>query len=148
MVWAAPHFDHIAGELHDRLEGRVFVAHNAAFAWHFVSTELSEAIGQVPDVARLCTVRLTRTLVPRLRRRNLDAVSAHFEVVIHQRHRAYGDALATARVLLRLLDEATVRGVADLEALLSLARRRRRRSRRGGAVTAAHGRTCHQVEAF
>ena len=95
MVWAAPHFDHIAGELHDRLEGRVFVAHNAAFDWRFVSTELSEAMGQVPDVARLCTVRLTRTLVPRLRRRNLDAVSAHFEVVIHQRHRAYGDALAT-----------------------------------------------------
>ena len=126
MLRAAPDFEHVAPEIHRRIEGRVFVAHNAAFDWRFVSTELNEALGQAPDVTRLCTVKMVRCLLPAIRRRNLDAVSAHFGVRIHERHRAYGDALATARVLIRLLDEAGAQGIADLEALVDRLRRRRR----------------------
>ena len=37
--------------------------------------------------------------------------SRHFGVEIEDRHRAEGDAAATARVLLRLLEEADRRGV-------------------------------------
>ncbi len=136
MLRSAPPFDHVAEEVQRRLQGRVFVAHNANFDWRFVSTELAEVLGEVPDVPRLCTVRLVRALLPRLKRRNLDAVTQHFGIPIHQRHRAYGDALATARVLLRLLDEAAGQGIADLEGLndrLS-GRRRRRPRRRGGAA--------------
>ena len=129
MLYAAPDFEHIAPEVQRRLEGRVFVAHNAAVDWRFVSTELSETLGQAPDVTRLCTVKLVRCLLPKLRRRNLDAVSAHFGVPIHERHRAYGDALATARVLIRLLDEAGAQGIADLEGLVDRLRRRPRRPR-------------------
>ena len=61
-----------------------------------------------PELVRLCTVRMVRKLAPVLRHRNLDVVARHFGVRIHDRHRAYGDALATARVFLRLLDEAKV----------------------------------------
>ena len=129
MLRAAPYFDHVAPELQSRLEGRVFVAHNAAFDWRFVSSELNQALGEVPDVTRLCTVKMVRALLPSLRRRNLDAVSAHFGVPIQERHRAYGDALATARVLIRLLDEAGAQGIVDLEALGDRLRRRRRRPR-------------------
>ena len=78
---------------------------------------------------RLCTVRMCRRLVPRLRHRNLDVVSRHFGIEIHDRHRAYGDALATARVLLRLLDEAAGRGIDDLATLQWYLRRRRARKR-------------------
>ena len=45
----------------------------------------------------------------------------------HARHRAHGDALATARVLLRLLDEASGRGVEDLATLQWYLKRRRQR---------------------
>jgi DNA polymerase III epsilon subunit-like protein len=51
-------------------------------------------------------------------------VASHFGVPIHARHRAHGDALATARVLLRLLDEARGRGVRDLTGLQRLLSRR------------------------
>jgi DNA polymerase-3 subunit epsilon len=137
MVVEAPHFENIAAEVQRRIEDRVFVAHNATFDWRFVSTELVQALGGAPELPRLCTVKLVRCLLPRLKRRNLDAVSAHFGVRIHERHRAYGDALATARVLVRLLDEAAAQGIHDLEALvdrLHHQRRRRRRRRRGGAA--------------
>jgi len=129
MVAVAPWFEHVAAEVYDRLDGRVFVAHNATFDWSFVSSELVSATGQAPDVPRLCTVRMARRLVTRLRHRNLDELSRHFGVEIHARHRAYGDALATARVFLRLLDEASGRGIDDFSTLEWYLKRRRLRRR-------------------
>ncbi len=127
MTSVAPYFEHIAGQVAGRLEGRAFVAHNATFDWSFVSAELVRANVDVPNVPRLCTVRMVRRLVPALRHRNLDVVTRHFGVDIHARHRAHGDALATARVLLRLLDEAGGRGVEDLATLQWYLKRRRQR---------------------
>ena len=129
MVSSAPFFDHVAPDVLERLEGRVFVAHNARFDWSWVSRQLAEAIGEVPNVERLCTVKMARRLLPRLRRRNLDAVARHFGIDLADRHRAYGDALATARILIRLLDEAGRQGLVDLEALRVFLRKRVRRSR-------------------
>jgi DNA polymerase-3 subunit epsilon len=137
MVAAAPWFDHVADEVMARLEGRVFVAHNAAFDWGFVSAELTRALGDAPRLVRMCTVRMVRRFVPGLRHRNLDVVSRHFGVDVHARHRAHGDALATARVLLRLLDEARGRGLDDVASLeWYLRRRSRRRGRRDPRQTA------------
>jgi DNA polymerase III epsilon subunit family exonuclease len=123
MVGGAPPFENVAAEVLARLEGRVFVAHNVGFDWGFVRSHLQRTLGSSPDVPRLCTVHLARRLVPRLRRRNLDALADHFGIPVHPRHRAFGDALATARVLLRLLDEAGRQGFADLPALQAAMRR-------------------------
>lgn len=129
MVRGAPYFDHVADEVDRRLRGRAFVAHNVTFDWGFVSTELLRSTGDAPDVPKLCTVRMCRRLVPGLRRRNLDVVTRYFGIDIHARHRAHGDALATARVLLRLLDEAAGRGIEDLATLQWYLKRRRLRKR-------------------
>ena len=129
MTSTAPFFDHIAGDVLERLEDRIFVAHNARFDWGWVSRQLAEAIGEVPKVERLCTVRMARRLVPRLRRRNLDALARHFGIDITDRHRAHGDSLATARILIRLLDEASRQGLADFHALRAFLRKRGKRSR-------------------
>jgi DNA polymerase-3 subunit epsilon len=127
MVQRAPYFEHVADEVDARLGGHAFVAHNATFDWSFVSSEMVRAGGDAPRMPKLCTVRMARRLVPRLRHRNLDVLSRHFGIEIHGRHRAYGDALATARILLRLLDEASGRGIEDLATLEWYLRRRRRR---------------------
>jgi len=128
MVADAPFFEDIAQELHDWLDQRVFVAHNVAFDWRFVSAQLGDAIGQLPDGPQLCTVQMTRRLAPELPRRNLDFVASHFEVANHARHRAHGDALATAQILLKLLDRAHDQGIHDLETLQRLLRPKTRRS--------------------
>lgn len=117
MVSGAPFFEDVADRVLERLKGRTFVAHNARFDWGFVSAHLGDAIGRVPDTRPLCTVKLARRLVPKLKRRNLDSVTDFFDVRVEDRHRALGDAVAAARVLLRLLDRAEGRGVADLAAL-------------------------------
>lgn len=131
MVATAPFFEHVAPDVASRLKGRVFVAHNAGFDLGFVRYELQLALGEAELGAPLCTVRLARGLLPRLRRRNLDALAQHYGIGNHARHRAHGDALATARILIRLLDEAARQGFHDLESLRKdLRRRTRRRSRR------------------
>jgi DNA polymerase III epsilon subunit family exonuclease len=106
------------------LDGNVFVAHNASFDWRFVSAEVSRATGREITGRRLCTVRLARRLLPQLRSRSLDGVARHYGVEIEpgMRHRAAGDALATAHCLLRLLDDARSHGCerwSELERFLS-----------------------------
>lgn len=132
MVRGAPPFDHVADGLREALDGRIFVAHNVSFDWGFIREELLAARGDAPESRRLCTVKMGRRLVPGLKSYALDALTRHFEIPIHARHRAHGDALATARLLLLLLERAELEGVGDLEALeahLGPRRRRRRSSR-------------------
>ena len=136
MVRTAPTIRDVAPRIADVLRGHLFVAHNAAFDWRFVSSELSRYAGQQLSGEKLCTVKLARAVVPDIRRRSLDSLSYFFGIENHARHRAGGDALATAKVLLRLLDAARERGCETLEDLRMITRRvpsrgRGRRRRRG-----------------
>ena len=132
MVKDAPRFRDICDDVVRAMDGAIFVAHNAQFDWRFVSTEVERATGRQLDGRRLCTVRLARKLLPHLRSRRLDYLAMHYDVDITARHRAGGDAAATARILLRLLHDARSREChcwPDLEALVGrmIVRSRRRR---------------------
>ncbi len=118
MVKDAPTFAQVAPRLMAVLGGHVFTAHNAPFDWRFVTAEMSRATGQTLRGRRLCTVRLARKLLPQLPRRSLDNVARYYGVPIGARHRAAGDALATAECLIRMLRQAADAGLstwADLE---------------------------------
>lgn len=136
MVADAPEFSDIAPALAATLQGRVFVAHNAPFDWGFLTMEFERA-GH-PDVMAgrpLCTVRLARRLLAHLPRRNLDSVAWHYGVEIESRHRAMGDARATALVLRGLLRDAEQRGVDSMDALYEwLAPRGRTERVKRGAI--------------
>jgi DNA polymerase III subunit epsilon len=130
MVRDAPTFRDVAADVGRVLGGAVFVAHNASFDWRFVSAELERA-GAPLTGRSLCTVRLARKVVPELRSRSLDSLSWFFDIPNAARHRAYGDAQATAEVLRRLLDRLDDQEVTrwhELQALL--ARRAKRKKRR------------------
>lgn len=121
MVKNAPTFSMIAPGLLEKLEGSVFVAHNAQFDWNFLSFEMNRAALERLSGARLCTVRLARRLLPQLPRRSLDYVASYYGVDIAGRHRARGDAEATAKCFIRMLDDAADRGCTtwdDLDKLL------------------------------
>ncbi|WP_396222216.1 PolC-type DNA polymerase III [Gemmatimonas sp.] len=122
MVRDQPPFAEIAPLVMERLAGAVFVAHNAAFDWRFVGEELRRGAGHVLSGPRLCTVRLARKLLPDLPRRSLDHLTRYFGIEIEARHRAAGDALATAHALCRMLRVAEQEGYHtwhDLEHLLA-----------------------------
>ena len=141
MVRDKAPFRDVCADIVNALEGHVFVAHNANFDWRFVSAEVGRSSGRELTGRRLCTVRLSRRLLPQLRSRSLDWVARHYGVEIPHgmRHRAAGDALATAHCLLRLLDDAKSHGCArwsDLERFLASgsAAQKPRRIRRPSAM--------------
>jgi DNA polymerase III subunit epsilon len=130
MVSAQPLFRDVCPRLLDLLGGHVFVGHNAAFDHRFVQAEVERAGRALPSGRTLCTVRLARRLLPHLRRRSLDHVAHHYGVTLGDRHRAMGDARATAHCLIRMLDEVGALGLdtwADIQHLLGARRARRRR---------------------
>ena len=63
----------------------------------------------------LCTRNLARRLMPQLTSRTLDAVVGELGITIPDRHRALGDALATADVLVALLDRLQALGYHRIE---------------------------------
>jgi DNA polymerase-3 subunit epsilon len=118
MVAGAPDFRDIAEALALTLADRTFVAHNAVFDWGFLSMEFRRA--ERPEAlvgSPVCTVRLARRVLAHLPRRNLDAVAWHYGIPIDGRHRALGDARATAQVLQALLRDAERRDIHTLGAL-------------------------------
>jgi DNA polymerase-3 subunit epsilon len=137
MVKNAPRFRDIVPQLLGVLEGAVFVAHNANFDWRFLSAEIERVTRRPLEGRRLCTVRLARRLVPQLKRRNLDALQHFYGVENYARHRAGGDAVATASIFLKLLNEARDRGcttVDDLERTASRGSSKKKRRRRPPAL--------------
>jgi DNA polymerase-3 subunit epsilon len=139
MVRDKAPFRELCDDVLRALDGHVFVAHNAAFDWRFVSAEVARARGRELTGRRLCTVRLARRLLPQLRSRSLDWVARHYAIEIPegQRHRAAGDAIATAHCLIRLLDEARDHGCerwSELERFLAQTPVRKKRGRRALAM--------------
>ncbi len=127
MVQDKPTFEQIADDVLASLAGRVFVAHNAPFDWGFLASEVRRTRDLDLEGPRVCTVRLARRLLPELRSRGLDSVAAYLGIEIAERHRARGDALATAHILKHLLARAEEQGAVTLSDLQRLGRRKRRK---------------------
>ncbi len=91
MVADAPSFAELAPALHERLQGALFIAHNARFDYGFLRNAFSEAgLPYKADV--LCTVKLSRALFPNERKHNLDTLIERHELKADARHRALADA--------------------------------------------------------
>ena len=83
--------------------GITLVGHNLPFDWGFLRASCARA-GVVFDPPMLCTLRMARGLFPELPSRALGAVAEHLGVKNGARHRALGDAMATARILIQMLE--------------------------------------------
>ena len=91
MLADAPRFDELSAALRGRLDGRLFVAHNAGFDYGFVRSEFRRC-GVRFSAPALCTVRLSRALFPDECAHNLDALLERHGLACDARHRALGDA--------------------------------------------------------
>ena len=91
MVADAPPFEAVAEETLRRLEGRLFIAHNARFDYGFLKNEFKR-LGVTFRAPVLCTVKLSRTLFPEHKRHNLDSLIERHGLQAEARHRALADA--------------------------------------------------------
>jgi DNA polymerase-3 subunit epsilon len=103
MVQNAPSFGQIAHEIFQMLNGHIFVAHNVNFDYSFVRYHLGLA-GYDLQSNKLCTVRLGRKILPGLPSYSLGKLCRHLGIENNGRHRAAGDANATAILFSMLLN--------------------------------------------
>jgi DNA polymerase III epsilon subunit family exonuclease len=119
MLQDAPTAREVVPFVVEFLGDAVFAAHNASFDWGFVYHTVRRERGVVLNNSQVCTVRLSRRVFPDLPSRSLGELARFLEIPVPQRHRASGDAYATALLLVKLLSYLRRRaGIATLDDLL------------------------------
>lgn len=104
MVKDAPKFYEIAREIVEFTEGCVFVAHNVGFDYGVIRHEF-KSLGFDFRRPHLCTVRSARYVIPGHDSYSLGKLSRALGIEINGRHRAGGDALATAQLFSLLFEK-------------------------------------------
>ena len=122
MVKRAPVFAELAPQWLDFVSDSVLIAHNSNFDANFLNHEISRVYpGHRMMNPHLCTVKLSRRVLPELLNHRLDTIAEHFSIPIASRHRAGCDALATAEIFIQLLPKLEeFHGVKDLADLCFL----------------------------
>lgn len=87
-------------------ENVIFTGHNVSFDYKFLFHSFHRA-GMEFNFKTLCTCKLARRLLKRLKSKSLKNVAGHFDIKFDKLHRAYDDALITAKVLDRFIEILT-----------------------------------------
>lgn len=104
MVRNAPRFFEIARDIVEFTEDCIFVAHNVGFDYGVLRSEF-KTLGFDYRRPHLCTVRASRYVLPGHDSYSLGKLSRALGIEINGRHRAGGDALATAELFTMLIEE-------------------------------------------
>jgi DNA polymerase-3 subunit epsilon len=119
MVNDAPIFSNIAKKVWEMTKGKIFVAHNVGFDYGFIKEEFA-SMGATYTRDTLCTVKLSRKLLPDKKSYSLGNLCIALGIKNNAAHRAEGDAVATAKLFDILLREKSMhpqyknKGVAEL----------------------------------
>ncbi len=113
MVAGAPLFEEVAPQIFNLLNGRVFVAHNVSFDYSFVHYLLVKS-GFQWSAPKLCTIKLSRRVFPGLVKYGLGSLTRDLGIKIEGRHRAWGDAAATAQVLTMAIEKEGMQPIHNL----------------------------------
>lgn len=102
MVAGAPTFEEIADNIIRITDKSIFVAHNARFDYSVLRREFKR-MGIRFQRKQLCTVNLSQKLIPGQQSYSLGKLCRGIGIPVEKRHRALGDAKATAMLFQRLL---------------------------------------------
>lgn len=106
MLQNAPKFHEVAKRIIEITKGCTIVAHNAQFDNRILTTEF-DRLGYSFDKNFLCTVELSKKLIPNLASYSLGKLMRSLGIPISDRHRAQGDAKATLMLFKILLEKDT-----------------------------------------
>tara|TARA_B100000035_G_scaffold192082_1_gene163971 strand:- start:71 stop:1411 length:1341 start_codon:yes stop_codon:yes gene_type:complete len=101
----APKFFEIAKQVLDNTKDSIFVAHNVNFDFNVIKNEYKE-LGYSFKRKKLCTVKLSRKIIPGYKSYSLGKLCADLKIPIHGRHRAKGDAFATFKLFKLLFEKS------------------------------------------
>ncbi|QLG46154.1 exonuclease domain-containing protein [Costertonia aggregata] len=102
MVRNAPLLNEIAPRILEITKDSIFVAHSVNFDYNVIKNEFKQ-IGHDFSLKKLCTVRLSRKLLPGYHSYSLGKLCSAIGIPLTDRHRARGDAHATLLLFHKLL---------------------------------------------
>lgn len=106
MLRNAPKFYEVAKRIIEITDGCILVAHNAQFDNRILTTEF-DRLGYPFEKDTLCTVELSKKLIPALPSYSLGKLVRTLGIPLSDRHRAQGDAKATISLFKLLLAKDT-----------------------------------------
>jgi DNA polymerase-3 subunit epsilon len=131
MVYDARPIDEVLPDYLDFLGDGIFTAHNLSFDRNFINAELGRVGAPELDVDTLCTLRLARRLLPGLKSKGLSRLIQFYNLQVNGRHRALGDAEATATILQQFFSQlAFEHEIETVDELLTFQNRSYRQVRR------------------
>jgi len=110
MLRTAPKFHEVAKRIVEITENTVVVAHNAQFDYRILRTEFRR-LGYNFERKTICTVDLSKTLLPDAESHSLGKLVRSLGIVVSDRHRANGDAIATLKLFKLLLAKDTDKSI-------------------------------------
>lgn len=117
-VSGAPYFEDIAAEIIEFMDNSIITAHNLAFDYGFLKSELERNSLPEPENEKICTLKLARKLYPELKSKSLSNLTNSLKIRHKNIHRALGDSNATAKLLLKMIpkleDEFHIKTVKEL----------------------------------
>ncbi|WP_339727584.1 exonuclease domain-containing protein [Maribacter stanieri] len=102
MVRNAPLLEEIIPQINAITADTIFVAHSVNFDYNVIKNEF-KLLGHDFSRKKLCTVRLSRKLLPGFNSYSLGKLTAALGIPLTDRHRARGDAHATVLLFHKLL---------------------------------------------
>ena len=100
MVYGQPSASEVMPRFLEFLGDAVLVAHNLPFDARFLDVALAEAGLPPLQNPSVDTLRLARRMLSSLPSKWLSQLTKHFGIEVHGRHRALGDATATAEPIM------------------------------------------------
>ncbi len=113
-----PHSHDVLPSFLDFLGNSVIVAHNAPFDHKFLQSEILEMLGVTIQNPVICSCKLARKILHFLPSKGLDAITNFLGIHVNGRHRAAGDAEATAKIFVIFLKYLKEKGITTLGELL------------------------------
>nr|WEJ75772.1 bifunctional DnaQ family exonuclease/ATP-dependent helicase [Streptococcus suis] len=116
----APDFGQVASTIYDMIGDAIFVAHNVKFDANL----LAEALffeGYELLTPRVDTVELSQLFFPTFEKYSLGNIAEHLELGLTKGHTAISDAMATARLLIKIQEKIKSLPMSIVEKILDLA---------------------------
>lgn len=118
MVAGARAFPEVYADFQRLATNRVIIGHNVPFDLTIIRQECERHGRPWEDVVFIDTMRLASLLNPTLDKFDLETLAGIYQIDVHGRHTALGDAMVTAELFFRMMPRLQMQGFTTLEDLL------------------------------
>ena len=126
MLEGAPRIQEVIPGFLRFLGNHVLVAHNLSYDLGFMNASLFRMGYKHLYNLTLCTLELSRLLLPEIKNHKLEDVTGYFNIQIARRHRALDDARGTALLLIEFIEMLEEAGVNTFEKITDLLPQKKR----------------------